>query len=203
MRLTFNLPKEPIIIVDTEGNGASPQELIELAIVTYPAIDKVHQWNWLIKPEIPINWRVRKIHGISNEAVANCPSWLEIQEEVRQNLEGKWFVAHNAATDYNIIKRYLPDWEPLGVLDTLVLARNLCPEAPNYKLETLLNYTGLRSEASGVLHRAGDDAYATTLLLEHLFHKSNANSWQEICEIAKHKKEGKTKESPPEQGSLF
>jgi exodeoxyribonuclease X len=202
MSIAFTLPSAPIVIVDVEGNGHNPPDLVELAIVPYPAENGTELTSWLIKPEAAITWQAERIHGIDNAAVALCPRWSVVQVEVQQHLEGKWFVAHNASVDYSVVKRHLPNWQPVGVIDTLRLARHVYPNAPSHGLEAMLVLTGLRSQVSE-LHRAGDDAYATALLLDHLFEKSKATSWATICKIAQIKTEPEPQESPPEQGSLW
>lgn len=203
MSIAFTLPNEPIVVVDVEGNGHAPPDLVEIAIVTYPPEESKKSVSWLIKPEAPITWQVERIHGIDNAAVAGCPLWSDVQVDVLQNLEGKWFVAHNASVDYSVVKRHLPGWQPVGVIDTLKLARHVYPNAPSHSLEAILTLTGLRTQVSERLHRAGDDAYATALLLDHLFKKSKATSWAEICKVAQLKTEQESREPPPEQGSLW
>lgn len=203
MSMDFTLPPDPIVIVDVEGNGRTPPDLVEIAIVSYPVEVNEQQASWLIKPAEQITWQAERIHGIENAAVEHCPRWEDIQGEVRKELQGKWFVAHNASVDYSVVKRHLPDWTPVGVLDTLRLARHVYPNASSHSLETLLTLTGLRGQASEELHRAGDDAYATALLLDHLLEKSKAKSWMEICKIAMIKTEVETQQAPPEQGSLW
>jgi len=203
MNIGFILPTAPIVIVDVEGNGQNPPDVVEIAIVTYPAQDSKAYASWLIKPDAPITWQVERIHGIDNAAVSLCPAWGEVQAEVQRHLEGKWFVAHNASVDYSVVKRHLPSWSPIGVIDTLKLSRHVYPNASSHSLEAMLTLTGLRSQVSEQLHRAGDDAYATALLLDHLFKKSKASSWAEICKIAQFNTAPESQEPPPEQGSLW
>ncbi|WP_449105459.1 3'-5' exonuclease [Pseudomonas mohnii] len=199
----FAWPPEPIIIVDVEGNGHTPPDLVEVGIALFPAVENNETLSWLIKPANRITWQAQRIHGIKNAELENCPSWAEIMGEVGQQLQNRWFVAHNASVDYGVMKRHLPEWSPVGVIDTLKLARHVYPNAKSHRLESLLIETGLRNKVADQLHRAADDAYATALLLDHLIEKSTARTWQDICKIAQLKTQTEDQSPPPEQGNLW
>jgi DNA polymerase III epsilon subunit-like protein len=199
----FQWPSEPIVIVDVEGNGHTPPDLVELAIAPFPVETGSGPSSWLIKPPNPITWQAKRVHGIGNTKVKSAPIWDEIRVDVEQLLIGKWFVAHNASVDYGVMKRHLPQWEPLGVIDTLKLARHVYPDAQSHSLSALLTLTGLDSEISGELHRAGEDARVTVLLLDRLIKDSTLNSWIEVCKISQLKTKNERDEPAPEQGSLW
>jgi len=199
----FVLPAEQIIIVDVEGNGHNPPDLVELAVAGFPVVEDAQPSSWLIKPPDRITWQAKKIHGIGNSDVAGSPAWEAIKDEVEHKLKGKWFVAHNASVDYTVVKRHMPDWEPLGVIDTLRLARHVYPNAKSHSLAALLDMTGLRTEVSGELHRAGEDARVTALLLVHLIQESGMKSWVEVCKVAQLQKQAQDATTAPEQGSLW
>ncbi|MFG0766846.1 exonuclease domain-containing protein [Pseudomonas sp. TYF_15] len=199
----FQWPSEPIVIVDVEGNGHTPADLVELAIAPFPVETGSEPSSWLIKPPNPITWQAKRVHGIGNTKVKSAPTWDEIRADVEQQLIGKWFVAHNASVDYGVMKRHLPQWAPLGVIDTLKLARHVYPDAQSHSLSALLTLTGLDSEISGELHRAGEDARVTALLLDRLIKDSTINSWIEVCKISQLKTKNARDASAPEQGSLW
>ncbi|WP_260958496.1 3'-5' exonuclease [Pseudomonas citri] len=199
----FQWPSEPIVIVDVEGNGHTPPDLVELAIASFPVVEGNDPSSWLIKPPNPITWQAKRVHGIGNSKVKNSPTWEELRGDVEQHLQGKWFVAHNASVDYGVIKRHLPDWAPIGVIDTLKLARHVYPNAQSHSLSALLTLTGLDSEISSELHRAGEDARVTALLLSRLIKDSLIESWIEVCKIAQLKTQTEKETPAPEQGSLW
>lgn len=199
----FRWPSEPIVIVDVEGNGHTPPDLVELAIASFPVVEGEEPSSWLIKPPNPITWHAKRVHGIGNSSVKGSPVWEELRGDVEQQLQGKWFVAHNASIDYEVMKRHLPDWAPVGVIDTLKLARHVYPDAESHSLSALLAMTGLDSEVSGELHRAGEDARVTALLLSRLLKDSLIKSWIELCKIAQLKIQIEKEEPAPEQGSLW
>lgn len=199
----FQWPSEPIVVVDVEGNGHTPPDLVELAIASFPVVDGDEPSSWLIKPPNPITWQAKRVHGIGNTRVKSSPVWEELRDNVEQQLQGKWFVAHNASVDYGVMKRHLPDWAPIGVIDTLKLSRHVYPDAQSHSLSALLALTGLDAEVSGELHRAGEDARVTALLLGRLIQDSLLTSWPEVCKIAQLKIQTVDETPAPEQGSLW
>lgn len=199
----FQWPSEPIVVVDVEGNGHTPPDLVELAIASFPVVDGDEPSSWLIKPPNPITWQAKRVHGIGNTKVKSSPVWEELRDNVEQQLQGKWFVAHNASVDYGVMKRHLPDWAPIGVIDTLKLSRHVYPDAQSHSLSALLALTGLDAEVSGELHRAGEDARVTALLLGRLIQDSLLTSWPEVYKIAQLKIQTVDETPAPEQGSLW
>ena len=88
---------ERYAVVDVEGNGQRPPDLVELAIVPIVEGEIGSLDVWLIKPDTPITAMARRIHGISNEMVANAPAFIEVETDVRAALAACVIVAHNAA----------------------------------------------------------------------------------------------------------
>ncbi|WP_462186618.1 MULTISPECIES: 3'-5' exonuclease [unclassified Frankia] len=97
------------VVVDVEGNGGRPPDLVELAAVpvTGGAIGK--PLSWLVRPATPITGIAQRIHGISNPMVEEAPMFGDITEEVRTALENTAIVAHNAPVDLGVLRRKLPD----------------------------------------------------------------------------------------------
>lgn len=157
-------------VVDIEGNGQSPPDIVEIAIVhvSFPEIARPLQW--LIRPPKPITGLVtRKVHGITNAAVAAAPSWLDVADEIRSGLAGRILVAHNASVEVSVLRRYLPDYLPPLVVDTLALSRKLWPHLPRHNLDSLIDAMEISVDGtSGGRHRAAYDCRATAELLIHL-----------------------------------
>ena len=66
--------------VDVEGNGQTPPEIIEIAILPISGqtvtVTVEEMRSWMIRPLRPITPIVtRKVHGITNADVAECPTW--------------------------------------------------------------------------------------------------------------------------------
>jgi hypothetical protein len=57
----------------------------------------------LVNPGMPITDEARAIHGISDEAVADAPTWPEILPRLLAVTEGRQILAYNADYDANVI----------------------------------------------------------------------------------------------------
>jgi DNA polymerase III epsilon subunit-like protein len=159
-------------VVDVEGNGQQPPDLVELAVVSIVSGEIQEPTSWLVKPERPIKYFATRIHGITTQDVAEGPAFVAIADEVRQALDVPVLVAHNAHVDIGVLQRELPDWRPPEVFDTLKLARRLLPNQSGYKLGMLvrsLNLAeGLPDDLNLTPHRAAYDALVTARLFIHL-----------------------------------
>jgi exodeoxyribonuclease X len=125
-------------VVDVEGNGQQPPDLVEVA--TVPIVGGVvgQPSSWLTKPQRPIKFFATRIHGLTNNDVADAPSFADVENEVRRALDADVLVAHNAHVDVGVLQRHLGDWECPEVLDTLKLAKRLRPNQASYKLGALV-----------------------------------------------------------------
>ena len=158
------------VVVDVEGNGHQPPDLVELA--TLPIVSGVmgEPTNWIVRPDQEITPFARKLHGIANEDVADAPVFADIKDEVLRALDGAVLVAHNAHVDVGVLQRKLGDWECPEVFDTLKLARRLLPGLGSYKLSSLIERFKLAEDMGYELtpHRANCDAIVTARLFVRL-----------------------------------
>lgn len=176
----------PLVVADVEGNGQQPPEIVEIAVLT---VDDGATGNnvrsWLVKPEKPITSFVRKIHGISNEDVANCPPWTSVAAEVEPLLSGRTLIAHSASVEHRVIGAHLPGWQPALVLDTLRLAKHVWPDLDGYGLDKLVTHTAL--DTSGIneqrYHRAAYDTWCAWQLLCVLVDHGGLD-WDSLVKIA-------------------
>jgi exodeoxyribonuclease X len=158
-------------VVDVEGNGQQPPNLVELAIT--PVVDGSigTPRTWLVKPPRPITSMARRFHKISDEQVADRPAVTEVAEQVAAELDGAVFVAHNAHVDLGVLIHEIPGYEPVhGVADTLKLARKLVGGLESYKLGALVDAYALADDLPVGLrpHRAEYDSLVCARLLVYL-----------------------------------
>jgi len=158
------------VVVDVEGNGQQPPDLVEVAVV--PVAEGIigAPTSWLVKPPRPVSRIAARIHGLANEDVAAAPAFADIGSEVREALDADVLVAHNAHVDVGVLRRHLEGWECPEVLDTLKLARRLLSGQVSYKLGALVTAFSLADGLpSGLVpHRATYDALMTAQLLVRL-----------------------------------
>ena len=157
-------------VVDVEGNGQQPPDLVELAVVPIVSGRIREPASWLVKPERPIKYFATRIHGITTADVADAPGFESIADKVRASLDVSALIAHNAHVDIGVLQCELPGWQPPEVFDTLKLARRLLPNQPGYKLGELVRSLNLAEGLSGDLtpHRAAYDALVTARLFVRL-----------------------------------
>ncbi|MGV9673894.1 3'-5' exonuclease [Nocardia sp. NPDC003482] len=178
---------QQLAVVDVEGNGHNPPEIIEIAVLPITDLtDPANMRAWLIRPQNPISSIVtRKVHGITNSDVADSPTWEQVAPEIRSALEGRILVAHNAKVESSVIGRHLPGWAPPLVLDTLRLAKKVWPGLSGYSLDKLiesakLDITAIQTQG---YHRAAYDAWAAWQLLARLTTDSGF-AWPDLVAAA-------------------
>lgn len=81
---------KPICFFDLEttGTNLAKDRIVEIAILkVYPNGNKESR-TWLVNPEMEIPKEVIAIHGISNEKVANEPTFKELSKQIYDMIKG-------------------------------------------------------------------------------------------------------------------
>lgn len=176
-----------LVVVDVEGNGQQPPEIIELAALPIDDPDTATDTalrTWLIRPRRPVTPLVtRKVHGITNADIETCPPWPAVANDVQVLLDDRILVAHSAAVEYRVLREHLPTWNPPLVLDTLRLAKHCWPGQSSYALNQLTTHAQLPTLAGQQPHRAGYDAWSTWQLLCRLLTDTHLG-WPSLITIA-------------------
>jgi DNA polymerase III epsilon subunit family exonuclease len=154
------------IAFDVETTGLYPVagKLVELSGVKFE-IDRgvIGTFDELINPQTPIPPEVARIHGITDEVVADRPTIDLIMPKFLEFIGGPEVVliAHNASFDVGFVgvdmaRHAIPD-PGNPILDTLVLSRHCLPFLGSYKLENLVRYFKIPSQN---YHRALADSFS-------------------------------------------
>src|SRR5690349_13252201 len=98
-------------VVDVEGNGQQPPDLVELAIVTIESGQIGEPRSWLVKPPRPITAMARRFHKITDGEIADAPTVTDVAHEIGTALDGAVFVAHNAHVDLGVVVRSIPGYQ--------------------------------------------------------------------------------------------
>ena len=120
------LAMEPLFL-DTETTGLrSTDQIIQIAIVDAKGNTVLEA---LVKPTVPIGAEAAAVHGITEDVVARCPSFLEIWPVIGAILKDRHVVIYNAAYDTGMIRQSLgpqtpmlpgempePEWNPPHVI---------------------------------------------------------------------------------------
>lgn len=154
---SIDYPTLAFIDIETTGSNFDRDRITEIGIKTL-SNNGVSIWESLINPHVYIPQNIQRLTGISPQMVSDKPSFEEIARDLKAELEGKIFVAHNARFDYGFIKasfkRMGVDFKP-KVLCTVKLSRLLFPNQARHNLDTIIREHGLTVSAR---HRALGDA---------------------------------------------
>lgn len=175
------------VAFDTETSGRYPieSEICEIAAVKWVYKDGVgfelESFASLIKPLKPMSAEVIKIHGITNEMVADAPTLGDVLPKFLKFVEGSVLLAHHAQFDLGFVASALEDCKlalpDVPTICTSLLAQGNVPETPNHRLQTLVPFFGVNP---GQAHRALDDARACLHVALHIFERLQAAAPHEL-----------------------
>ncbi|MFM7631863.1 MAG: PolC-type DNA polymerase III [Betaproteobacteria bacterium] len=153
-----DFPVLAFVDIETTGGNSERDRITEIGIRTL-VHGKESVWESLLDPQTFIPENIQRLTGITPDMVAGRPTFDEVAQQIKQELEGKIFVAHNARFDYGFIKaafkRLGMDFR-LKVLCTVKLSRLLFPNQARHNLDTIVAAHGLNVTAR---HRALGDAH--------------------------------------------
>ena len=130
------------VFLDTETTGLSPENgdrIIEIGCIELvnrrPTGRNLHHY---LNPQRPNSEDAVRIHGLTDEFLADKPLFATVADELLAYLAGAEVVIHNAAFDVGFLDEELrrlgrpPLREHVaGVVDTLLLAREMFPGKSN------------------------------------------------------------------------
>lgn len=157
-----------IIDIETTGGNNKTGRITEIAAFLHDGHKLIDTFSTLINPGIPIPPFIKKLTGISNEMVADAPTFEEIAAELDRFTANAIFVAHNVNFDYSFIKE---EFRRIGkdfkrkTLCTVRLSRLSFPGLESYSLGKITKQLNIKLENA---HRAEADARATMTLFEKI-----------------------------------
>jgi DNA polymerase III subunit epsilon len=166
----------PVVLIDVETTGRdhAVDRIVEIGLIVGQHGGVRSRHNWLINPGIPIPEEVSKIHGITDDAVKDAPSFKEVASEILDILSSAIPAAYNASFDRAFVHEEMrragidlsaaaPAARP-GVewVDPLVWARHVQREEKSKALGEVANRLGIKLENA---HRASDDAEAALMVM--------------------------------------
>jgi DNA polymerase-3 subunit epsilon len=187
-----------VVDVETTGVGVG-HRITEVAIVCVNGKGRVlDDYTTLVNPQRPIPAMITSLTHINGRMVRNAPLFAEVAQEVRERLEGRIFVAHNAGFDWNFISVELQRTlrAPLRgrMLCTVRMARKFVPEVSRRSLDSLQWYFGVPNDAR---HRAFGDARATARIFSRMLDRvadREIIGWNELQKVL-YARSGKRKRS--------
>ena len=100
----FLLARDPDswVILDTETTGLGPQaEVVQIGVIN--GRGDVLMDNVLVRPKGRIEPDAARIHHITEEMVANAPSFLDVLPQLRDVVRDKLLVIYNAEYDLRLL----------------------------------------------------------------------------------------------------
>ena len=128
--------------IDFETANGQRNSACSLGLVRVENGIIIESKDWLISPpEMYFHPMNVSIHGITEEDVMNEPSFNYIWEEVVDYLHGEMVIAHNASFDVSVLRACLETYNirfpEFDYLCTVQISRNIWPNMPNHKLNTM------------------------------------------------------------------
>ncbi len=157
-----------IVDIETTGSYAASNGITEISIHIFDGTAVVEKFETLINPEQPIPRYIQAMTGITDEMVANAPSFSAIAEKIYTLLHDKIFIAHNVNFDYSFVNGQLREHGfelNSKKLCTVRLSRRIFPGFPSYGLGKLCQSLGITINGH---HRAGGDTEATVQIFQLL-----------------------------------
>lgn len=166
----------PFCVIDfeTTGRDANSDRIIEVGIVCFEHGQCIERYECLVNPGIPVPEEARAIHGITDEELANAPSFDSVFDQLVPKLQGRLAVAYNAPFDRGFLhaetrrlsRTLLPDCPALDDnvvwIDPLVWARELFKYEKGKKLTDMCQRLNITLDRA---HRACGDAEAAGMVL--------------------------------------
>jgi DNA polymerase III subunit epsilon len=90
--------KKPIVFFDLETTGVqvATDRIVEIAILKIFPNGNKESKTWLVNPTIPIPLETTAIHGISDEKVANEPTFKELASEISELINNCDLAGYNS-----------------------------------------------------------------------------------------------------------
>jgi DNA polymerase-3 subunit epsilon len=156
------------VVIDFETTGLSPgygDRTIEVGAVLISNNQIVERFQSLMNPEMRVSSFIEGFTGITNTMLSKAPGISEVMGQLKSFIRQHHLVAHNASFDSRFLDaefKRIDHKRTNEVACSMLVSRRLYPEAPNHRLETLVDYKNLKTD--GVHHRALADAEMTAHL---------------------------------------
>jgi len=170
------------IALDFETANAKRDSACALGIVKVKDGVIIDKKEWLIKPPImyfhPINIG---IHGIQAKDVKNKASFDIIWNEIKEYIDNKIVIAHNASFDMSVLRAcmetYNIEYPEFKYMCTVQVSKALWPQLENHKLNNIADYFNIKFKH----HDALDDTITCAQIAIKACQKLNCNSIYDLA----------------------
>lgn len=170
------------VAIDFETANKSYDSACSIGLVTVRDGAVVDEYYKLIRPKrLYFHPDNIKIHGISEEMVADEPSFKELWSEILPRLQGKQVVAHFAKFDMNVLRSSLTSWglrlPEFDYLCSFLLAKKAFPHLPSHGLNSVAEAVGFKFQH----HHALEDAKACATIISKVSEQGGAQSFEQLA----------------------
>ncbi|MGN0807412.1 MAG: exonuclease domain-containing protein [Candidatus Coproplasma sp.] len=153
--------------LNSSPSGGNMDRIIEIGAFKIINGEIKESFSTFINPERKLSQEIIALTGISQEMVADAPTYQQVMPDFFKFIDGCYLVGHNAANfDFKFIDYYcsicgyVPERK---IFDTIPLSQQML-RLSNYKLNTVADYFGITFNH----HRAIDDALTTAKIFIEL-----------------------------------
>lgn len=164
------VPDYVLFDLETTGIRSSCDEVIEISAVKVRKGVIVEEFSELVNPRMPIPYEASMVNHISDEMVADAPSFEEVLPRFLTFIENDILVGHNIHSFdmkfiYRDCERYYGQTLTNDFVDTLRIAKMVFPDWKHRRLGDLADYYGISAEGA---HRALNDCRMNQKVFELL-----------------------------------
>ena len=171
--------------IDFETGNSYYTSACSIGVSVFENNEPVKQYSRFIKPPQEagnFHWYNVKIHGIKQSDLENEPNFAEVWAEIKQDIENKTLVCHNAVFDTAVLRKCLEFYNipfpNFNYICTVKVSQKLWPDLENHKLDTVSSFLGIELNH----HEAGSDAHACGLILHYALKQTGAKNIDELAD---------------------
>lgn len=161
------MSKNTFVVFDVETPNRFNNRMSAIGITVLEDGIITDRFYSLVNPEQPFDYFNEQLTGITEELVADKPTFPDLWETLKGYFDKGVLVAHNATFDMSVLASCLNfygiNWKTEAeYLCTLQIARRVLKSLPNRRLNTICDYLGISLDH----HNAGSDSDACAGILQ-------------------------------------
>ena len=170
------------VAIDFETANRSSDSACSIGLVTVKNGVIVDEYYQLIRPKnLYFHPDNIKIHGITEEMVADESTLPEIWQEVLPRLQGKQVVAHFAKFDMGVLKSSLASWNislpEFDFICSWMLAKKALPHLESFGLKAVAESVGFKFQH----HHALEDSRACATAVAYIMKQCDAQDFAQLA----------------------
>jgi len=164
------VPDYVLFDLETTGTSWERDAVVEISAIKVRGGKPVEEFSQLVNPGMAISYAASEVNGITDEMVADCPSFDIVLEEFLRFAGDDVLVGHNIKMfDLKFIQksaqRYFGKMVGNDYVDTLPLSKIYLPELGGHTLGDLASHYGISTDGA---HRALNDCRMNQQVFECL-----------------------------------